>query len=72
MFNSKHKTPVAYFGLLERKEEREELEPKVALELLEKQKIKTELVYVVMFPLLTEQLKIGNGTQTITFFISCC
>lgn len=42
-----NKQPVAYFGLLGRKEKHEQPETQTALELLKKQSIEPELVYVV-------------------------
>ena len=50
IFNPKQKIPIAYFGLLGKKEKRKEPEPKVALLLLEKEKIKPDLKYVVTSP----------------------
>jgi DNA-binding transcriptional ArsR family regulator len=44
------KIPYAYFGLLGRKEDKTEAEPKVALELLKKEKIRPSHVYVLTTP----------------------
>ena len=50
IFPTKTKIPIAYFGLLGRRESREEPEPEVALKLLEKEKLKPDLIYVVTSP----------------------
>lgn len=50
IFNPKHKIPIAYFGLLGRKESRTEPETQVALNLLEKESLKSDLIYVVTSP----------------------
>lgn len=47
IFNPKQKIPVAYFGLLGQSEDRQQPEPQVAIQLLEKEKLKPELMYVV-------------------------
>lgn len=50
IFDSKQKMPIAYFGLLGRKETRKEPEPQVAIGLLEKENLKPDLIYVVTSP----------------------
>lgn len=50
IFPAKTKIPVAYFGLLGRKEDRKKPEPQVAIELLEKEKLKPNFIYVVTSP----------------------
>lgn len=50
IFPPKTKIPIAYFGLLGRKESRREPEPQVAVKLLEKEKLKPELIYILTSP----------------------
>lgn len=50
IFPTKIKIPVAYFGFMRKREAREVLEPEIAMELLEKEKIKPDLIYVVTSP----------------------
>jgi DNA-binding transcriptional ArsR family regulator len=50
IFPTKEKIPIAYFGLLGRKEARKKPEPQVAMELLEKEKLKPDFIYVVTSP----------------------
>jgi len=50
IFPTKIKIPIAYFGLLGRKETRKEPEPQVAIKLLEKEKLKPDLTYVATSP----------------------
>jgi DNA-binding transcriptional ArsR family regulator len=50
IYGSRQKIPITYFGLLGRKEGREEPEPKVALKLLEKENMKPDFAYVVTSP----------------------
>ncbi|MEM3883202.1 MAG: hypothetical protein QXO23_07470 [Candidatus Methanomethyliaceae archaeon] len=50
IFPTKIKIPVAYFGLMGKKEAREVLEPEIAMGLLEKEKIKPDLIHVVTSP----------------------
>jgi len=50
IFEPKQKTPIAYFGLLGRKESRKEPEPQTALKLLEKKHLKPDFTYVVTSP----------------------
>jgi DNA-binding transcriptional ArsR family regulator len=50
IFNTKQKIPTAYLGLLGRRESREKPEPEVALTLLEKERLKPDLIYVVTSP----------------------
>jgi len=50
IFKPKQKIPIAYFGLLGRRESREEPEPQTALKLLAKENIKPDLTYVVTSP----------------------
>jgi DNA-binding transcriptional ArsR family regulator len=50
IFDSKQKIPIAYFGLLGRRETRKDPEPSVAIELLEKENLKPDLTYVVTSP----------------------
>ena len=50
IFPSTVKIPIAYFGLLGRKESRKEPEPQVAIKLLEKEKLKPDLIYVLTSP----------------------
>ncbi len=50
IFKPKQEIPIAYFGLLGRKETWTEPEPRIAMKLLEKEKIKPDLIYVVTSP----------------------
>ncbi len=50
LYKSKTKIPIAYFGLLGRRESRTEPEPKIATELLETEKLKPDLAFVVTSP----------------------
>jgi len=50
IFEPEKRVSTAYFGLLGRKETHEIPEPKVALELLEKEGIKPNLIYVITSP----------------------
>jgi DNA-binding transcriptional ArsR family regulator len=50
VFPTKIKIPIAYFGLLGRKEARTKPEPQVAITLLEKENLKPDLTYVVTSP----------------------
>ncbi len=50
LFPAKTKIPITYFGLMGKRETRKEPEPKIAIELLEKEKIKPDLIYVVTSP----------------------
>jgi hypothetical protein len=50
IFNPRQKIPIAYFGLLGRKESREKPEPEVAINLLLKEHLKPDLVYVATSP----------------------
>jgi len=50
IYTPKTRIPTAYFGLLGRKNSREEPEPYVAIELLKKEKLNPSLIYVVTSP----------------------
>ena len=50
IFPTKTKIPIAYLGLLGRKDSRKKPEPYVAIELLEKEKLKPSFTYVVTSP----------------------
>lgn len=50
IYPSRTKIPIAYFGLLGKKDEREKPEPQIAIELLKKEKLHPSLTYVVTSP----------------------
>ena len=50
IYASRTKIPIAYLGLLGRKNSREEPEPQVAIELLKREKLHPSLAYVVTSP----------------------
>jgi DNA-binding transcriptional ArsR family regulator len=50
LFPTKTKIPIAYFGLLGRRDTRKKPEPQVAIELLEKEKLKPNFIYVATSP----------------------
>jgi len=50
IFDAKPKLPTAYLGLLGKRDEGVDPEPKVALELLSKEGVKAQLVYIVTSP----------------------
>lgn len=50
IYSTRTKIPIAYFGLLGRRESRNEPEPQVALDLLKKQNLEPSLKYVVTSP----------------------
>ncbi|MEM2319559.1 MAG: hypothetical protein QXQ63_02295 [Candidatus Bathyarchaeia archaeon] len=50
IFPTKTRIPIAYFGLLGKREARKEPEPEIAIELLKKEKLKPDLIYVTTSP----------------------
>lgn len=50
VFGSNQRVPIAYFGLLGRRGTRKEPEPQVAINLLEKEHLEPDLIYVVTSP----------------------
>jgi len=50
LFGNRTQIPIAYFGLLGKREERKIPEPEVAVNLLEKESFKPNLIYVVTSP----------------------
>ncbi|MEM2319647.1 MAG: hypothetical protein QXW82_07820 [Candidatus Bathyarchaeia archaeon] len=50
IFPAKTKIPIAYVGLMGKRETRKEPEPEIAIELLKKEKLKPDLIYVATSP----------------------
>ncbi len=50
IFPTKTRTPIAYFGLMGKRENRKQPEPEIAIELLKKEKLKPDLIYVATSP----------------------